>query len=300
MIRLLKKTLVESSRLVYQNGKFAILFWITNLGFSIALTFPVFLMLYDNLHQSVLSSPRGGEFDFLWFMQFRELNIQMFQAIPGMLYSVTFLYNIIQLFYTGGLLAVSLNVRKNHIVDFFYGGVKYFFRFFVIFLLTLLFFFLALSVNTLIYSVIESAFSNSQNTELEYGLHAARYVVFLFLITVVNFVSDYAKIVTVVGDETNMFTIIVKAIRFIRANFTVVISLFLFLASCILGAAILYNLADGFIPKTSVFLIAATFSVQQLLILFRLFTRMLFYTSELFIFRELSAEVIAPQLSEVS
>jgi hypothetical protein len=93
---------------------------------------------------------------------------------------------------------------------------------------------------------------------------------------------------------------VARAIIFIKKNFSVVIVLFLLLASCVLAAAILYNVVDGTIPKSSLLLIALTFSIQQLLIVFRLIMRMVFFTSELIIFRDLNAEIISPLLTTES
>jgi hypothetical protein len=296
MIDNLRSVLIDAIRLVFKNKKLLLLYWLTNLGFAMALTFPLLTILRKDLLHSAINSHFSGEFDFLWFVQFQINYRQIIEILPGLLYSITFIYYIIQLFFTGGLLAVSMNYQKNHMVDYFYGGVKYFFRFFIVFLILILLYFVILSFNSLLYTAAAHLFVNSEREWLEFWAHCLRIIIFLFLITVVNFIGDYTKVVVVVNDERNILRALAAALRFIKRNFSIVITLFLLLLICLAAVAVGYNLLDSLISKKNLILISATFVIQQMLIIFRLIIRMLSYTSELVLYNDLSAEVQHPEI----
>ncbi|MCE1190348.1 MAG: hypothetical protein LWX56_14560 [Ignavibacteria bacterium] len=299
MIKLLKYSLTTATRFVYQNKKLSLLYWFTNLGFALALSVPMYALIQGNLLHSSMNAHITNEFDFIWFLQFRFQNKSILDVFPPMIYTVTLLYNLIQLFFSGGLLSLAGNPQKDHIVDFFFGGVRYFFRFFILFLITVALYFVVISLNSLMFAGIQWVFTNSDNTLLQFIAHLFRYVFFVFLIGIVNLLADYSRIVIASHDDSHIFRSIVKCLIFVKNKFTIVSTLFFVLASCIGLAAIGYNLVDGLIPKSSWLLIIATFVIQQMLIIFRLIIRMVFYTSEFVLYNDISAEIVKPQFEEV-
>ena len=300
MIILIKNVFVTSARLVFKNLKFVTLYFAVNICFSLALTLPVFSLIKESLQHSALNTHYTGEFDYLWFIQFITLNKQSLNGIPGLIYIITIIYNLIQLFFSGGLLGVLNSPQKNHIVDFFFGSVRYFFRFLVLFCIALVLYFVLISLNTVLNFSIISVFENSQSVRLEFVAQLIRYLFFIFCIGIINIIFDYSKIIVISNERMKLHHVIVKSFLFIKHNMSLVFSVYFITGSCVIVAAIFYNIFDSYIPKTSLGLLIVTFFIQQLLIIFRLIIKMLFSATELAVYNDLNAEIIDAHVEEVS
>lgn len=300
MIQFIRHTFTTSTRLVFKNLKLVLLLFIVNFSFALALTLPIFSMLRQSLLHSSLNAHFTGEFDYVWFLQFSSLNKQALAELPGLLYIITIIYNFIQLFFSGGLMAIFNNPQKDHIVDFFFGGVKYFFRFFKLFCVALVFYFLLITLNAFLDAAIVSLMANSQNVILEFIIQLFRYVLFIVLIGIINMIFDYSRVITVVDEKLKIFQVIGQSVRFIKNNFSLTVSIYFITGSCVVLATIIYNVFDNYIPKTSLGLLIVTFFIQQLLIIFRLIIKMLFSAGEVVVYNDLNAEVIDTNVEEIS
>ncbi len=296
----IKEILVSGLRMVYAHQKFMLLFWITNIIFAFALSLPLFTVLQQGLAHSLINNNLSMGFDYLWYVQFRHIYQNSLNAIPILLYTIAGVYVLVQLFYLGGLFAVYTNSKKDHVVDFFYGSVKYFIRFLKIAVLVGGLYFVAISINVLIDFGIKEIFWEKENAAIEFSVQIFRYLFFLLLVSIINIISDYTKVAIVVVDSTKLFRSVYKALQFIKRNFVKVMTVyFIMLIFVGIGAAI-YNVVDSLLPKKPVYFLLLTFLIQQLLIIFRVLIRMYFYSTELLIFTDGEAETVSPAIEEIS
>jgi hypothetical protein len=296
----LKEILVQSIRLVYQNKKFIIIFWVTNIAFAAAISLPLYALVHDHISHSTMNNELLSGFDYVWFTQFMLIYQKSTDTIPILLYAVTGIYIFIQQFYTGGLIAVFINKKKNHHVDFFYGGVKYFIRFTKIALIAMFFYFIAFSFNSVMHSLIVR-YIIPGGSELALFLYQfGRYTIFLLIICIINIISDYSKVTAAVRDSTKAILSMIGALKFLKKNFFRVLILFLIVASFVAIGGIIYNVVENFVPKTPVYMLIITFIIQQMLIILRFLIRMIFYSTEIIIFNDLQAEVVSPVVEEFS
>lgn len=299
MIKDIKGILIAGMRLVWKNHKFVYLFWSANIAFGIILTLPLFYILNDNLQHSAMSDSLFFSLDYTWYAQIRNIYKSSIGVYPYLIYSVIGAYTIIQVFFLGGIIAVMHNSAKNHYVDFFFGCVKYFYRFLKILLLSLFFYAVAFKINDYLGQLIEYLFSNQEQRLAEFILRAARYALLIFLIGVVTLVSDYSKISAAVKDNLSIWPEIKNAIRFIRKNFPIVFTVFLIVASLGALGVIVYDLTANYLPKTTYLFFILSFILQQLLIIFRFLIRMYFYASQVFLFKDLNAQIISASAEEI-
>jgi len=295
----IKEILINGSRMVFAHRKFILLFWITNIVFAFALSLPLFTVLQQGLAHSLINSNLSIGFDYLWYMQFRHIYQNALNAIPILLYAFAGVYILIQLLYLGGLLAVFTNSKKNHVVDFFYGSVKYYIRFLKIAFFTFILYFVAISINVLIDYGIKQIFIEKENAFIEFAIQIFRYLFFLFLISVINIVSDYTKVAVVAIDSTKLFHSFYKSFQFIKKNFVKVMTVYFIMLVFVAIGATIYNLVDGFVPKKPAYLLLLTFLIQQLLIIFRVLIRMYFYSTELLIYTDGEADTVSPVFEEI-
>ncbi len=292
MILGINQILTHGVRSVFHNAKFVLLMWAFNAASAIVLAVPVYNILVDNLGTSLTSDRLALHFDYMWYIQFRNLYAIQLDQVPLSIYFVVGIYALIQTFFLGGLISIFQNPEKNHMVDFFYGGVKYFVRFSKVLFLSLLFFLAAFEINDYSGELISLIFKNSENVIADFILKSIRYVLLIFFIGIVTIVSDYSKVSLAVKDKNQILRECYNAIRFIIINFNKVFITFLIVAMIGALGSIVYNIIGRFIPRTPYNFLFLTFFLQQMLIIFRLFVRMLFYSTEVHLFNDLSADII--------
>ena len=100
-----------------------------------------------------------------------------------------------------------------------------------------------------------------------------------------------------IKDQTRIIKEVIGAILFIKNNFYLVFFTFLIIA--VLGAvgAVVYNIIGVAIPRTPYYFLFLSFILQQMLIIFRLFIRMLFCSSEVLLYKDLSAAEVNAELN---
>ena len=292
MIKSIKLVLIYSVRSVFHNVKFVVLMWVINAVSALVLAVQVYNILRDNIGTSLISDHIAHSFDYFWYLQFRNLYSVQFDQMPLTIYFAVGIYALIQTFFLGGLISVFHSPDKNHMVDFFFGGVKYFIRFVKVLLISLLFFAAAFKINDYSGEFITWLFKNSENVTADFIIKFIRYIVLVFFIGIVTIVSDYSKISLAVRDKTQILREIYYVVVFLKNNFNKVFATFLIVA--IIGAfgAIVYNIIGRFIPRTPFYFLILIFILQQMLIIFRLLVRMLFYSTQVSLYKDLSADTI--------
>ncbi len=155
---------------------------------------------------------------------------------------------------------------------------------------------LAFKINDWLGDLITDAFINSENVMMEFILRSLRYILLVFFIGIVTIISDYSKVALAVRERRKVIREIYNTLIFLKNNFTKVFIIFLIVA--VLGAlgAVMYNLLEKEIPRTPFYFLAVSFVLQQMLIIFRLYIRMLFFSTEVNLYKDLSAEQIPVEL----
>ena len=90
-----------------------------------------------------------------------------------------------------------------------------------------------------------------------------------------------------------------KAILTIKNNFNSIFTIFVIISITGAIGAVIYNAIGRFIPRTPYYFLVLTFIMQQMLVIFRLLIRMLFFSSEVLIYKDKSAEIIEKNIQEV-
>lgn len=300
MFKNIKEILQAALRLIYKNRKFVYLLWGSNFLFSVVLTLPVYYLLEDQLLHSSMSRHLDYGFDVIWFMQFKSIYRASLGQIPYVLIGLAAIYILIQIFFLGGMISVFNNTKKNHYVDFFFGGVKYWYRFTKVLIISLVFYAAAFLINDLLGSLLIYAFSNQEKIIIEFILRASRYSLLIFLIGITSLTGDYVKVALAIRDVDSVTAVIIPVIRLLKTHFyRVFISFFIVSLLGALGAAV-YNIIDNMLPKSHYIYFILAFILQQMLIIFRLFVRMLFTSTEVILYNDIQAPVITAEAEEVN
>jgi len=294
----IKEILTEGGRLVFYNQKFLIILWFTNALLSFVLTIPVYLLLTENIGHSLISNVLANSFNYVWLLQFfKNFSLELSQ-IPILLYGVIIIYILLNAFYAAGLIAIFNQPNKNHVIDFFYGGVKYWFRFIKVVAFSIIFYSIVFFLYELSGNLSSAIWGNSTSYYPDFIFRLVRYILFLFLIGIISLISDYTRVAIVTGNNQNVLNEILKASRFVAADFNKIFTIFLIVALFGAGGAILYNFVGLFIPHTSIYFLLLTFFLQQILIIFRLNIRMFFFSTEVILYKDFNAETINEKITQ--
>lgn len=292
----LKALFLSCTRFTFHNRKFLYLFYLVNLLFSVGLSLPAFALLKDNLGHSVMGKTLLSDFDLLWLFQFLNVYKGPVAIFPYYIFSLVGIYFILQMFFSGGIMAVYLNPKRNHISDFFYGGVRYFYRFLKITIPVIGVYTLIFQFNNFLTYVLTTL----TDSAIYYILPGLQVFLFLVCLTAVNLFADYCKVAGAVRDTVSFKLMVTDAYRFLRRRFWFAFPVYVLIASFVGIAGTIYSFGDSFIPKSNEYLILIAFVIQQFLIIFRFFIRMLFYTTEIYLFTDHSAEVVNVQVEELN
>jgi len=287
-----KEIFTKGFRRVFHNTKLILLLWGLNAASALIIIMPIYYMLIDNLNHSLMSDRLALGFDSVWFTQFLSLYKNFLGEMPLTFYSVLGVYILIQVFFSGGLIAVFKDHKKNHLVDFFYGGVKYWFRFMRVVLVSAIFFIASYIINDYAGQFIIWAFSNTENVYADFVMRSLRYILLIFFLVMIAIISDYSKVSLAVKEEYMVVREIMRVTLFIKRNFRKVVTIFLYVSIIGIIGAVIYNLIGSLLPRTPYYFLVITFILQQMLIIFRLLIRMLFYSTEILIYKDLSAETL--------
>jgi len=284
----IKNVLVEASRNVFYNQKFVLLLWGTNALLALILAIPVFSLLSTDLNHSLISDALMQKFDYVWLIQFYHKYQLQINQIPFSLYGVVLIYILLNTFYAGGLISVFNTPNKNSWSDFFFGGVRTWRRFVKVLLITLAFYAVLFSV----YQITEGLLDSSPSYSLIFFYKLFRYVFLIFFIGVITIISDYTRIALAVSERPKVLPEIISTTKFLFSNFTKTFGTFFIVALFGAAGVIFYNLIGAVIPYNSLYFLFIFFILQQILIIFRINIRMLFFASEIILCKDLKAEIL--------
>ncbi len=289
---MIREVLREGLRLVNKNWRYVLLLWGTNFLFSLVLTIPIFAILQENLIHSLWSSKLALQVDYFWLLQFENINEDIIDKLPILLLSIIGLNLLIQKLYQGGLIAVFNNLKKNHVSDFFYSGVKYWYRFIKVSIVAIILLMLIFIVDSQFDSWSEYFIKDLNSVFLDLIIRSFRYVVLLFFIGVISIISEYTQIFLAINDTLKIRHAIREILLFIKRKFVIVFTTYLIIS--IIGAlgAVVYNVVAIYIPRSPFYYLILTFILQQMLIIFRLAITMFTYATEVYLYKDQNAEII--------
>ena len=285
---------------VNSNLHFIGLLWVLNIAFAMILSMTLFRLLNADLSGSLTGDSLLQGFEYRWYQEFFFKYRTTLEMFTNTLTIVGSIFILIQSFLLGGILTVlNSGERKTLFIDFFYGGVRYFYRFFKVLLLSMVFYVGLFFINRWGTAATENLLGASESEALRISVIVLRYVLLALIFFFLNIIFDYTKIRIVVHEETKILREWWRAVKFTVSHPGPTIGLFVLLF--LLGAGIFgiyYFSEDIFQPLSSYGMIFLVFVLHQIYIAARLWLRMMFYASQLALWKEINAELIVPSVEE--
>lgn len=286
---------------VNSNLKFLIFLWIMNLAFAAILTGPIYALLKESLFHNAKAEELALSFDFLWFIEFKHSYAETLQSLPNILIMVSIIYVLIQVFLMGGIYEIlNSEARKNHFIDYFYGCVRYFFRFFKVFLISLACYGALFYLNQIYIKYIEVITLNIESQFIVIAVNSVRYLLIAAIFGFLNIVFDYVRIRIVVHQSYETLKDLWLTFKFLIKNFWTVSSLFWLISAIGLAIFIGYALIDNFMEPTTYFTIILLIFIRQFYLIGKIWVKLLFSSCQLELYKEINSSLTEPvEVSEI-
>jgi len=304
---------VKGFHIIRKNFRLVLFLLVINLLFSLFLAVPMYTSLEESIGLSEVGDRMVKGFDYIWWEEFRDQSKGIEKSfspsilgkgavldnfvhlihfgetsLPRVFLVFGALYILLHTFLSGGIISV---IGKNNPVfsmtGFFSGAGKFASRFFLLMVVSWIFFFLVISFKDFLFTLVNSASNTARSEIFPFYLSLISsifvYVVFLFI----QMVFDYARIKTVITDSRNVLQTTKDAFVFVCKNFGSTMGLFYLLLLTNLVLTTVCILLKEIIPQTSALFAIVIFLVQQMFIGSFIWIRCWLYSSQLELYKYL-------------
>ncbi len=296
-----------------KNFRMVLFLLVVNLLFSLILAIPMYTSLEESIGQSEVGDRLVKGFDYIWWEEFRDQSkgietsfspsiIGKGAVLDNFVHLIHFgethlssvflvfgaLYILLHTFLSGGIISVlGKDIPVFSIRRFFSGAGKFASRFFLLMIISWIFFFLAITFRGFLSSLVSSVSDTSRSEIFPFYLSLISsifvYAVFLFF----QMVFDYARIKTVTEDTRNVLQTTKDAFIFVFNNLGSTMGLYYLLLLTNLVLTVVYILLKEIFPQTSAVSIFVIFIIQQTFIGSFIWIRCWLYSSQLELYKYL-------------
>ena len=280
------KSFNQGLKTTNERWKLVLYIWLINFIFSILMITPLYFLLRKEFSHSLMGDRIYQGFNLLWLGDLAYKYKDFYPPLLGWLLIPGLFFLLLFVFLNGGLLGrIAAQEEKVNLSNFFADCGQYFFRFFRVFLLSLFGYFL---VFVIIFRGISPFFDLwTENASSEWPLIYAANIKFLLailLFSIIRMFFDYVRVRLVVEDSKKTIKATILNLSFLGQRFFKAWFLYLLVGLVAVILGIIYLILGKFFPRIGVFLIFF-FIIQQLYLLSRMWTRLLFFSTEYHFFK---------------
>jgi hypothetical protein len=271
----------EGLRIVLGKARMAGGLWLINLAYALAVLTPFILLLERDFGHSELGR-KLGTVDFIWLGDLLFKYRSALPAAAGWILVPLVIYLLLSVFLNGGIVGRVLDRGGGPTVRPFFSDCGEFgFRFLRLFLFQLLSDLLVL-VGTV--GLLSALFRPAiEGAGTEWTVLVLTNLPFLFALlplTLVHITFDYAKILTVAGNEPRVLAALGSALRFLRRRLFGAWSLFLLIGALFVVGAAVHGMAARALSGPGSLEIGAAVLWSQAFIVFRIGIKILFFSAQ--------------------
>ncbi len=264
------------------NWRLILVIWIINLLFSLTFFLPAYF-LYSKVFSRSLVYEGMLKGDMSLLLEFLIHHKEEIGVLYGLFISLSFLYWLANLFLSGGILSIFKNGTKN-LSDLFSKSYEYSWRFLKLSLL-----FLPLVILFFIITGILRKTSYFLSRMVDSEIFSFYISILVFIISIAIFfilrmLFDYSRIRIVLEENTKIFFALIKTIQWTFKNFWKSFSLYIILTIFLFIFWIIF-LTILNIQTSSWTFAFFIFLLLQLALTFRSFLSLLFYSSQMELYR---------------
>lgn len=280
------KPFIHGFRTANKKWKIVVYLWIINFIFSLSMVTPFYFLFQKDLSRSLMGEQMARGFDFLWFGDLVYRYTDFYPFFLGWLLVPAILFLLLFIFLNGGILGrIVAEEESLNLSRFFADCGKYFFRFFRVFLISLIGYYLVFG---LLLRGISSLFQIwTRNAASEWPVIFAsnlKFLIMILLFSIVRMFFDYIRVRLVVERSKKAIRATILNFTFLRKKFLKAWALYLLVGLITLILGLIYLLISQTLPSAGLLLIVF-FICQQIYILSKMWTRVLFFSTEYHFFK---------------
>jgi hypothetical protein len=262
--------------------KIAVYLWVVNLLFSLVVIAPLYFLLEEEFSRSLLENQMAKGNDLLiWMGDFIFKIRDFYPALWGWILVPLVIYLFFNIFLSGGVIGRIVSPHeKTNFANFLSDCGKYFFRFFRVFLIFLVGFVIFFGVVYRLISAVLELWTKNASTEWPLiFVSNLKFIIALLLFSIVRMFFDYVKIRLVMEDSKKAIRSTLLNFAFLGKGFFKAWILYLLVGLVAFILFVVYLLVHRIFPQDGIFFILI-FLWQQLYIFSRMWTKMLFFSTE--------------------
>jgi hypothetical protein len=274
-----------------------LVFWFYTLVFALVIVLPAGAILYSELGHSLYAERMLENFDLQWLVEMlNQTGGLPLYVFPPLIALVAAGYVLLSTFLAGGALTVFASEEGSYRPGLFYEGCgRNFGRLFRLLLVSAVFYGVVLAASVALKALGKSIWGQGMEERplVIFGWFRTGLTVLLLL--VVNMIFDYAKIRLVVEDSRKSWRAALGSVKLVFRNLGGTAATYGLVALLAVALALAYAAVCGFIPRNLALWMALLLVLQQAFVLGRIGVKLLFFGSQLEIYRGVTA---APALAE--
>ena len=283
---------IRGLKLAFSKRLMALRLWTVHFIFSLLVIAPLAFAIHGQLTHSLTGTAVLKKLDVHWLT---DLSIRYQQATPlilGLILAAMLVFAVLTVFLNGGIIGgLGRSGARTTLADFFHDCGLYFWRFFRLFLLSLPVYLVIIGLLYRPLAGLLNALSRRAATEWP-ALFAGslRLLALVLLLGLVSMLFDYVKIGLATRGNRKVLKETWLTLKFVSKRFFRAWGVYLLSGLAFVLLTLLYLEVARLLPQGTPLLLVLVFSWQQLYILGRQFSRILFYATEIELYRELGGE----------
>ncbi len=276
------KTFGQGFRTANRKGRMLVYLWLFYVLFSLLVIAPFYFVFQKEFSRSVLGERLFEGMDVLWLGDLIYKYQNLSSILVGWLVVPSIIFLLFHIFLNGGIIGrLAAGGEKVTLQSFCGDGGKYYWRFLRVFLISLVGY-------AVVFGVIGRAISapfklwvkNASNQWTTLIASSLRLLLFLLLFSIVKMFFDYIKIRLVAEESKKTLRAFLFNFSFLGRRFFRAWALFLLVGLVFVAISVVYQVVAGWLPKPGQSLSGLFFLWQQMFILAKLWTTVLFFSTE--------------------
>ena len=266
--------------------KMVVYLWLINFIFSILIVTPIYFLFQKDFSRSLMGEQISRGFDLIWFGDLIYKYKDFYAPILGWILVPSIFFLLLFIFLNGGIIGrIAAEEERVNLANFFGDCGKYFFIFFRVFLISLIGYFVAFGI---IFRLISSLFELwTKNAPTEWPLILSaniKFLIMILLFSIVRMFFDYVRVRLVVDESKKSIRATILNFFFLGKIFFKAWFLYLLVAIITIILGIIYLVVSQLLPNIGI-LMFVIFILQQLYVLSKMWTRILFFSTEYHFFK---------------
>lgn len=275
------KTFEKGFQTTNKRLKMVVYLWLINFIFSVLIVTPVYLLIKKDLSRSLMADQILKGTELLWLGDIIYKYQDILPALVGWFLVPGVFFMLLYVFLNGGIIGrIAAQDEKVNMTSFFSDCSKYFFPFLRVFLISLVAYLVVFGGIHSIISALFNLWKKSASTEWPLILSSIlEFLILVLLFSIVRMFFDYVRVRLVVEKSKKTIRATLLNIAFIGKRFFRAWFLYLFVGLITAVLGVIYLAVYQPLPKIGVLLIVG-FIWQQMYVLSRMWTKILFYSTE--------------------